>query len=45
MVSENMVRDLLDLANGRGFGAFCRLIKHNFSDKKKMKAYRKKLEN
>lgn len=45
MVSENMVRDLLDLANGQGFGAFCRLIKHNFSDKKKMKAYRKKLEN
>lgn len=45
MVSENMVRDLLDLANGQGFGAFCRLIKHSFSDRKKMKAYRKKLEN
>ena len=45
MVSENMVRDLLDLANGQGFGAFCRLIRHSFSDRKLMKAYRRKLEN
>lgn len=45
LVSENMVRDLLDLSNGRGFGAFCRLVKHGFADRKKMKAYRKKLEN
>jgi beta-glucosidase len=42
MITENMVRDLLDMANGRG-GLF-RLIGHNFSDKKKIKAFRAKIE-
>ena len=44
MITNNMVRDLLDMANGRGFPAFCRLIGHSISDKKKIKAYRAKLE-
>ena len=44
MITNNMVRDLLDMANGHGFPAFCRLIGHSISDKKKIKAYRAKLE-
>ena len=44
MITENMVRDLLDMANGRGFAGLCRLIGHSLSDKKKIKAYRAKLE-
>ena len=44
MITENMVRDLLDMANGRGFTGLCRLIGHSLSDKKKIKAYRAKLE-
>ena len=44
MITENMVRDLLDVANGHGFAGFCRLIRHSFSDKKKIKAYRSRLE-
>ena len=44
MITENMVRDLLDMANGHGFSGLCRLIGHSFSDKKKIKAYREKLE-
>lgn len=44
MVTENMVRDLVDISNGHGFSGLLRLIGHNFSDKKKIKAYRKKLE-
>lgn len=43
-ITNNMVRDLLDMANGHGFPAFCRLIGHSISDKKKIKAYRAKLE-
>ena len=44
MITGNMVKDLLDIANGHGFAACCRMIGHNFSDKKKNKAYRAKLE-
>ena len=44
MISENMVQDLLDMANGRGFAGLIRLIGHYFADKKKMSAYRAKLE-
>ena len=44
MITENMVRDLLDMANGHGFSGFCRLIGHSMTDKKKIKAYRAKLE-
>ncbi len=44
MITENMVQDLLDMANGQGFAGLCRLIGHSLSDKKKIKAYRAKLE-
>ena len=44
MITENMVKDFLRHANGHGFGEIFRMIGHNFSDKKKIKAYRKKLE-
>ena len=43
-ITENMVKDFLRHANGHGFGEIFRMIGHNFSDKKKIKAYRKKLE-
>jgi len=39
-----MVKDFLDISNGHGFTGLLRLIGHNFSDKKKMREYRKKLE-
>lgn len=35
LITENMVEDLRDMANGHGFPALCRLIRHNFSDKKR----------
>ena len=44
MITENMVKDFLRMANGHGFKEVLRLIGHSFSDKKKIKAYRKKLE-
>ena len=44
MITENMVQDFLRHANSNGFGEIIRMIGHNFSDKKKIKAYRKKLE-
>ena len=44
MITENMVQDILHIANGHGFAGVYRLIGHNFSDKKKIKAYRSKLE-
>ena len=44
LISENMVNDLLDIANGHGFTGFFRLIGHSFSDKKKMRDYRKRIE-
>jgi len=44
MITENMVDDILHIANGHGFAGVFRLIGHNFSDKKKIKAYRAKLE-
>ncbi len=44
LITENMVRDILDIANGHGFTGILRLVGHNFSDKKKIKAYRAKLE-
>ena len=44
LITENMVKDLQDMANGHGFPALCRFLRHNFSDKKKIKAYRKQLE-
>ena len=44
MITENMIQDFLDICNGHGFTGIPRLIGHNFSDKRKIKAYRKKLE-
>ena len=44
MITENMARDLCDLANGGGIGSMIRFIRHNFADKKKIKAYGGKLE-
>ena len=44
MITENMVRDILDMANGHGFTGLCRLVGHHFSDKKKINTYRAKLE-
>ena len=44
MITENMVRDLLHIANGHSFAGLCRLIGHNFSDKKKIRQYRSRLE-
>ena len=44
MITENMVNDILDMANGRGFAGLCRFIGHSISDKRKIKAYRTKLE-
>ena len=44
MISENMVQDLLDMANGHGFAGLIRLIGHYFTDKKKMRVYRANLE-
>lgn len=44
MITENMIHDFLDICNGHGFAGLIRLIGHNFSDKKKIKAYRKNLE-
>ena len=44
MITENMIHDFLDICNGHGFTGLCHLIGHNFSDKKKIKAYRKQLE-
>ena len=45
MITENMVRDMLDMANGYGFTGLCHLIGHHFSDKKKIKKYRAKIES
>ena len=44
MITENMAKDILHMANGHSFAGLCRLIGHHFSDKKKIKAYRAKLE-
>ena len=44
MITENMVRDLLHMANGHSFAGLIRLIGHNFSDKKKIRQYRSRLE-
>ena len=44
MITENMVRDLVGICNGHGFTGILRLLGHNFSDKRKIKTYRKKLE-
>lgn len=44
LITENMVKDLQYMANGHGFAGLCRFIRHNFSDKKKIKAYRAQLE-
>ena len=44
MITENMAKDILHMANGHSFVGLCRLIGHHFSDKKKIKAYRAKLE-
>ena len=44
MITGNMAKDLMDICNGAGFIGFCRFIGHHFSDKKKIKAYRAKLE-
>ena len=44
MITENMVKDIQHMANGHSFAGLCRLLGHHFSDKKKIKAYRAKLE-
>ena len=44
LITENMAKDIQYMANGHGFAGLCRFIVHNFSDKKKIKAYRAKLE-
>ena len=44
MITENMTKDIQYMLNGHGFAGLCQLIGHNFSDKKKIKAYRAKLE-
>ena len=44
LITRNMVDDILRISNGHGFTGLCRLIGHNFSDKKKIKVYRKNLE-
>ena len=44
IITENMTKDIQYMLNGHGFAGLCRLIGHNFSDKKKIKAYRSKLE-
>ena len=44
MITNNMVKDLVDICNGHGLTGLCRMIGHNFSDKKKIKAYRNRLE-
>jgi beta-glucosidase len=43
-ITENMAKDIQDLANGHAVAGLCRLIGHHFSDKKKMKAFQAKLE-
>ena len=45
MITENMVRDMLDMANGHSFTGLCRLIVHHFSDKKRIKEFRAKIES
>ena len=44
MITEKMVRDLLDMANGHSVAGLFRLIRHSISDKRKIRAYRAKLE-
>ena len=44
IITENMVHDMVDICNGQGFRGLFRFIRHNFSDKKKIKAYRQQLE-
>lgn len=44
MITENMVKDIQHIANGHGFIGLCRLIGHYFSDKKRSKDYRAKIE-
>ena len=44
MFTENMVKDLQDMANGHSFTGLCRMIGHFFSDRRKIQAYRAKLE-
>ena len=43
-ITENMAKDIQNLANGHAVAGLCRLISHYFSDKKKMKAFQAKLE-
>ena len=43
-ITENMAKDIQNLANGHAVAGLCRLIGHYFSDKKKMKAFQAKLE-
>ena len=44
MITENMVKDILQVLNGRVLSGLGRLIFHTVSDKQKIKAYRAKLE-
>ena len=44
MITENMAKDIQYMANGHGFAGLFRLIGHYFSDRKKINAYRAKLE-
>ena len=43
-ITENMAADLQYIINGHSLSGLCRLIGHFFSDKRKIKAYRAKLE-
>ena len=43
-ITENMTADLQYIINGHSLSGLCRLIGHFFSDKRKIKAYRAKLE-
>ncbi len=43
-VTENMAKDIQYIANGHGVAGLCRLAGHYFSDKKRMDAFRRKIE-
>ena len=44
IITENMAKDIQNICNGHGFSGLCRLIGHFFSDRKRMKAFRAKIE-
>ena len=44
IITENMAKDIQNICNGHGFSGLCGLIGHFFSDRKRMKAFRAKIE-